>query len=293
MTTLKSMLLAMLMFVSFLALAEEIVIENLPSAEVREMFNTAPEAFSDLASSPEKRASLLSATWSRANRSLPIDNRAYLYALAVDLYNSLPADVRPQPRELGPDEDAYPPAMEPFKKQFYSEMKYLVNAKQETINERDATWSRWKNNFDDGKMLAASEKAYIKQYFRDQITQNNIALDASDAPASLEPKKLDITNPTHYPALREYMERMQPAIAAGVPPWEAEKYLAMEQSEEKTKEQTPVASQQPTPITQPAKPPADADASEAAEYKRWILILALLAIGVAVIVYILRRPRKK
>lgn len=258
-------------------------------------FMSEKDHFSEWGTDVQQRVGLFQQAWGMATRSSPVDNRSYLFALAIDLYNTIPPDLMPEPREVDPndldDPNYHPPSEAPIKAQLVSSMRSINPQFKRPFEEESSYWT-YAKKLPSGQQSAMMEMVYLTRYIRDQIEQGNIAFDAHDALASLPPEKLDITNPTYYQPLREYMERMQPAILAGVPPWEAEKYLAMEQSGEKPKQETPIAQQKPIVKPEPANEPVEPYAHEEAQYRQWILILALIAIGIAVIIYILRRPRK-
>lgn len=232
-----------------------------------------------------------------ANSGSPIDNRAYLFALAIDIYNSIPPDLQPDPQKLAPDEDVYEPNLWPIKKQLYFNKISTIDGnrsrRERTLEEKKRLLERFKrmNNPTDAELAAYFEKKYLRQHIREQVALGKIHLDAQDAPASISPSELDIYQPKYYAELREYMETVQSLIDTLTPPWEAEKQASV--SKTKDKQTTTIIDQQLKPAIQPAERSTDVQPSEEIDLSRYILILALLAIGVVVLVYLLRRRGKK
>lgn len=245
-----------------------------------------------------KRLYLLKWAWGLGNKGNPVDNRAYLVTLAIDLYNTIPPGLMPEQRTLEPGEDIYEPNLRPIKIQILSRMAVLNINRTLSFEERKATWEYSKKRFSDERLLPIIEVEYIRQFLRDEIKKGNIIFDEYSAPASLNPEKLDILNPTHYVALKQHMEKMQPAMDAGVPPWEAERYLAANPIATTTTQTTPSAAvvkkqpEPPKPTSQPKAQASDQPIAEAPMYQRFEILIALLVIGLGFVVYLLRRRKR-
>ncbi len=199
---------SLLLSISSLINAETIIPEEIPSAELHELARVAPERFMNLHTSIEYRLDLLTGVWVRANRSHSIDNRAYLFALAIDLYNSLPPDLVPPepPRESWPEEGDGPD-LSPYKEQWAKEMyRFNINLKK-PVKERNSQWAWMKQNLKPKQFAVAIEVEYIKHFIRKQIEQGNIVFDDRDAPASMDAEQIDILNPTHYQAIKTYVDK--------------------------------------------------------------------------------------
>lgn len=167
--------------------------------------------FANWQSDPVHRRRLLQQTWGMATRQ-SVDNRSYLFALAIDLYNMMPPDVRPELAPCQPTEtndcDVYEPALEPLKMQAWADMTngYLVDEEKA------------KRNWEFANTPEVKEIAFLSFY-----AKQHLRLDAPDAAASLDPRRLNLHNPTHYAELARWMAETVTARAQGVPPWEAMK----------------------------------------------------------------------
>jgi len=273
--------------------ASDVSLENIPSSGLAKVAKTSPEYFLGLNESTDKRLNLFTSSWVRANKGSPVDNRAYLFSLAINLYNSIPPDLQPEPQELGPDEDVYEPNLWPIKQQLYFNKISTIDGNKPptnklTIERQNKLLSRYKriNSPTDMELKVYFEYKYLRQHIREQVALGNILIDAQDAPASISPDELDIYNPKYYAELKDYMEKVQPLIDTLTPPWEAE-----EQIETITKQQTPAVVTKPQIPTvksvsvQPTTPKVE-PAPENTDNRLWYIalgILILLVVGAALI----------
>lgn len=286
--------------------ASDVLLENIPSAGLAKVAKTSPEYFLGLNESTDKRLNLFTSSWVRANKGSPVDNRAYLFALAINLYNSIPPDLQPELRELEPGEDVYEPNLRPIKMQLYDDMVRIDGGKpfadEVTLEMKKKGLERFKKRlfkrFKEGspeanaRLKADLEYAYLQQHIREQVALGNILIDTQDAPASISSDELDIYNPKYYAELQDYMKKVQPLIDALTPPWEAE-----EQIEAITKQQAPAVVTKPQIPTvksvpvQPTKPviPKTEPAPDITDNRPWYLALGVLILLVAVGVLVRKR----
>jgi hypothetical protein len=185
-------------------------LRQIPSADFRQSIEidskySGVDLFSNIADDPSKRESLLNSAWGIATSNSPVENRVYLFALAIDLYNSLPP---------GKDPAGYNPGEITGKGDKMNEIQgslfYRGGSPQEA-------WLRAvERNSELGKELA-----YIKYYLRERAR-----LDHFSEPASLDPARLDLLNPTHYAGLKAFMDENRAALERDIPPWGAESFTA-------------------------------------------------------------------
>ncbi len=127
--------------------AEDVQLDKIPSEEFCELGRDYPDSFSELDISLEKRIELFNVAIIRAFSGSPIDNRTYFYALAIDLYNSIPPDVKPEPIIIDPQSDDEPDLFgrAPYKNQAYYGSLMRIDGykhlKKKTLEEQ-------KNSFD-------------------------------------------------------------------------------------------------------------------------------------------------
>jgi hypothetical protein len=174
----------------------------------------------NVAEHAESRAALLEWVWHAATRTSSVDNRAYLFALSMDLYNSIPPDLNPK-SIVRPGEDVYEANLKPVKEQWFYNMAMLHTGNEESLADKMTKWSWMKQNLDSQWFLEAVEMEYIRHFIRDQIVQGNIVFDSKDAQASVDPARLDILNPVHYEVLETFIDENRESIEQGIPPWEA------------------------------------------------------------------------
>ena len=143
-----------------------------------------------------------------------VDNKAYLYALAIDLYNSLPPDQAPGGKnglKFNEENDIS------YKKQFYDDLsKSLEKARTKS----QVTEKRWKHiskeHVYDEETMAMIETTYIEYYLA-----NTVVLDRPDDSASLNPERINVSNPTYYSGLVDFLQKNKKNIQMKVIPWEA------------------------------------------------------------------------
>lgn len=218
----------------------------------------------------EPRPNLVSTVWWLASKGSPVDNRAYLFALAIDLYNSIPADLLPEPEELADGEDVYEPNLWAIKSQLYfnqistidgnepvSDVQTLEMKKNGLERFKKRLFKRFKENSPEAnaRLTADLEYTYLRQHIREQVVLGNILIDDQKAPASMNLSELNIYNPKYYAELKEYMTEVQPLIDKFIPPWETEKPLTAATKASNTDNRKPqTAVIEPTTPAQKFKP---------------------------------------
>lgn len=195
--------------------------EALRSEELRQAYEYIASDFERMTMDETARQEILQVVWSHANRSTPVDNRAYLFALAIDLYNSLSPGKDPTGYEMGEFggkgdwrrqlQDKI--SGDHLRRQILSRM----NPKPEEPLTDEEYWQFAVRMYEGQpeSIAAFIEREYIAHYLRE-----NIALDDFYEPAALEPWDLQLSSPTHYAELTEYMGRMRAAMESGTPPWQ-------------------------------------------------------------------------
>jgi len=256
------------------------------------------------------RSNFISRVWNPANSGSPVDNRAYLFALSINLYNSIPPDLQPEPQELGPDEDVYEPNLWPIKKQLYFNNISSIDGNKPILEElspeekkslfekrfKKRLFKRFKENSPEAnaRLAAYFEFEYLRQHIREQVVLGNILIDAQEAPASISPDELDIFNPKYYADLQDYMEKVQPLIDTLIPPWEVEKQIVAATKEDKkpaqTKSQTQIAQSKPVQAIKPATPKPES-VSENTDNHFWYLLLGIIIL--LAVAGLLMRKRKQ
>jgi len=163
-----------------------------------------------LASDPRARERLLINSYGHAIHDSGADNRAYLFALAFDLYNSLPPG--PPVHVLNEHAEAGNPLTDASRKaELYSE---LQSAFEPVDAGKRKSWDWVLNHRDRDRLL---ELYYLRTY----LHQSPVMLDKWDEQASIPPQQLDLQTPTHYAELKAWMEKTEVLREQGVPPWEA------------------------------------------------------------------------
>ena len=212
--------------------------DSIPSSVIDSMADTQPDALQGLNESLDKRLSIFIEAWLHASQGEPVDNRAYLFALAIDLYNSIPADATPEMRELGPDEDAYEPNLLPIKQQYYNNHIAQIDGrgyKPESVELQKKLWDLMKEDvfrrFEEGSpnaevhLKSHLETFYLNRYLREQIREGNIDLDDPRSSTHSRARNVDLFSPTYYPMLAKYRARIDPLIMNLVPTWQGEQIL--------------------------------------------------------------------
>lgn len=214
------LVLVLLVFSGVSAMPEDGLREQLQSEELRQSYSqSSSEDLSQQIVSAEAREHMLQQALFYAGRSTPVDNRAYLFALAIDLYHSLPP---------GPDPSGYEPGELGGKGEWMRLFQYWPDTAQQDLYpdegigmemslERDRDWESLLRVHEGqiDNLVASIETQYIRYYF-----QEHIELDDFIQHARLDAEDLSFSNPTHYAALRAYLDTMQHNIRRGVPPWE-------------------------------------------------------------------------
>ena len=267
-----------------------------PSATLNSEFAGRPSHYSRETTSPQ-RENLFAWAWNRANRSTPVDNRAYLYALSFDLYNSLTTDTSHCPmraegwrRECG---------------------KYAVYKKiDRELHPKDyGGLVAWTISGPVSEITPGIEKSYLLQYLEDGVDGGRIHLDPYRSPPSLDPRSLDLKNPRLYAELRRFMAEHVTAMLAGVAPWEAAAWNAEHRHEWATSPSTAATDAAATPATAavpaatapantpPAPAPAptaptDEDPADTALEPGRLLVWLLAIAGGVIAVLLWRRSRR-
>jgi hypothetical protein len=172
-------------------------LRELQSEELRRVYRESPAAdLRQLIMSEEAREHMLQQALFYAGRNAPVDNRAYLFALAVDLYHSLPP---------GPDPTGYEPGELGGKGEW---MRWFQNWLDTDRRDIDQDSDKVRAHDEQSDTAAASaEIKHIRHYF-----QEHIQLDDFIEHARLYPEDLSFPNPTHYAALRAYVDSMRHGI---------------------------------------------------------------------------------
>lgn len=275
------LILALLVFSDVPAMPEESLLE-LQSAELRHAYReNSAEDLQQLAGSEEAREQMLQQALFYAGRGAPVDNRAYLFALAVDLYHSLPP---------GPDPSGYEPGELGGKGDLMRQFQNRLGADEQGIGQdRDGEWETLLRAHEGrpDKLVAQVEIKYIRHYFREHIE-----LDDFTEHARLDAAELSFSNPTHYTALRAYVRAMQHRIRGGVPPWEALTDSTGSEKPDGDRETPPTAAGSPAPAaktadsTAPLPTPVPEKTSRMSSLMK--LTIAALLLVVAVVVMIRR-----
>jgi len=229
-------LLILLLFFILIEKTTAISIDELPSSELRSevrssvswnIFNS--ESFDDLSNLSVRQRAYISESALLLANDLTSENRenpAYLYALGIDLYNTVPPEAH---EELDEESDwgDHPPGT--FKQQIKT--LALSNVRQrgtleESLSYLDNYRKGIQQNRVNKKYLTYLELNYIEYFVLNQVYSGGIVIDDYNAKASFPVENIDLINPTHYQKIKSFQESMQPAIDAGIPPWEAETYLA-------------------------------------------------------------------
>jgi hypothetical protein len=274
------MILALLVFSAVSVAMQEESLRELQSEELRQVYRgNSSEDLQQLIVSEEAREHMLQQALFYAGRGKPVDNRAYLFALAVDLYHSLPP---------GPDPSGYEPGELGGKGEWKRWFQKWLGTDQRDIDpDRDWETLLRAHEGQPDNLVAAVEIKYIRYYF-----QEHIQLDDFIEHARLDAHDLSFSNPTHYTALRAYVDTMRQRIRSGVPPWEES--LESDKTDG-YREMTPAANGSPVPTTQPAEPAAPF-ATPIPEKASGMSLLMKLALGtlliVAIVAFMIRRGRR-
>lgn len=265
--------------------------EQLQSEELRQVFSeSSSEDLEQLIVSAEARENMLQQALFYAGRGEPIDNRAYLFALAIDLYHSLPPGLDPsgyEPGELGGKGEW----MRRFRN--WPGWGDFRSIEMPLETDRDGDWEtlirehEGEGQFDN--LVAAIEIKYIRHYF-----QEHVQLDDFIQHASLDVEDLSYSNPTHYAALRAYLDAMQHRIRSGVPPWESPE----SDEPDDDREAVPMTSGSPlmsVPRTEADEfvAPLETPVPEKASGMSTLMKLAIgVLLIVAIVVLLIRRERR-
>jgi hypothetical protein len=272
------MIPALFVFSSVSAMPEE-SLHELQSEELRQVYRgNSSASLRQLIVSEEAREHMLQQSLFYAGRAAPVDNRAYLFALAVDLYHSLPP---------GPDPTGFEPGELGGKGEWMRWFQNWLGTNQGDIDP-DRDWETLLRTHEDqpDKLVALIEKEYIRHYF-----QEHIQLDDFIEHARLDAADLSFSNPIHYTALRGYVQAMQPRIGSGTPPW-AESPEADEPDGDRKK--VPAATGSPAPVKQTAESAAPAPAPEQAAGMSTFMKLALgTLLIIAIAAVLIRGGRRK
>jgi hypothetical protein len=277
------MILALLVFSGKSAAMPAESLRELQSEELRQVYReNSSEDFQQLIASEEAREHMLQQALFYAGRGMQVDNRPYLFALAVDLYHSLPP---------GPDPSGYEPGELGGKGEWKRWFQNWLGTDQQGIEpDRDTEWEALLRAHEGqpDKLAASIEIKYIRHYF-----QEHIQLDDFIEHARLDTEDLSFSNPTHYTALRAYVDSMQPRIRSGIPPWENPT-----ESPESAKEAVPATTGSPAPTIRTVEPPAPfaAPAPEKTPGISSIMKLvigALLIAAIVAFIFMIRRGGRR
>jgi hypothetical protein len=262
-------LLALFVFPGVSAMPEE-SLRELQSEELRQVYREkSPETLQQLMVSEEAREHMLQQALFYAGRGKPVDNRAYLFALAVDLYHSLPP---------GPDPGGYEPGELGGKgewKRWFQNWSGTDQGDSDPDREWETLLRAHAGQPDN--LAAAVEIKYIRHYF-----QQHIQLDDFIEHARLDAGDLSFSNPTHYAALRAYVDSMRHRIHSGIPPWAENPESEAPDDDGKT---VPAATGSPARATTKAEPAA-ALAKPVSEKVSGLSLLMKSALGTLLIVAI-------
>lgn len=237
------LLILVFAFVSATYAQASVQTDDLPSSIISDLARNTPEAIKGLNDSVEKKRTLISHLWPYAAQGSPVDNRAYIFALLIDLYNSIPPDATIDIQPLEPGEDVYEPNLLPIKEQIYQSSMAQIDGK--TREPREAVVSRtgWQSlredvlrRYEEGSSEADQhlkgmlETIYFIGYIEDQVRAGNIVLDDPRSSADWNSAEVDLSKPTYYPMLADYRDRVNPLITNLVDPWQAEGFWAEEGS---------------------------------------------------------------
>src|SRR5688572_25521493 len=152
------MILALLVFSGVSAAMPEESLRELQSEELRQVYRENPsEDLHQLIASEEAREHMLQQALFYAGRGRPVDNRAYLFALAVDLYHSLPP---------GPDPSGYEPGELGGKGEWKRWFQQWLGTNQRDIDpDRDWETLLRMHAGQPDNLVAAIEIKYIRHYF--------------------------------------------------------------------------------------------------------------------------------
>jgi hypothetical protein len=270
------MILALLVSCGVSAMQEE-SLHELQSAELRQVYSgNSSENLQQLIVSEEAREHMLQQALFYAGRGTPVDNRAYLFALAVDLYHSLPP---------GPDPRGYEPGELGGKGEWKRWFQKWLGTDQDIDPDRDWESLLRKHEGQPDNLVAVVEIKYIRHYF-----QEHIQLDDFIEHARLDAQDLSFSNPTHYAALRAYVDTMRHRIRTGVPPWEQNPEPDKSDGFEET---TPATG---SPMTQTSEPAAPF-VTPIPEKASGMSLLMKLTLGtlliVTIVAFLLRRGRRR
>jgi hypothetical protein len=230
------------------------------------------------------RERLMQQAWGMANRSSPVDNRPYLYALALDLYNTLPPGATYIEGNLDGGKT-------------YWSLMYIERFVRSSEEDYKGDWRA----IELGHSRRTVEQLYIRQYLREHAE-----VDLYDAPPSLDPRHLNLQTPTHYAALTRWMAETVTARAEGVPPWEAAAWNAANRHRWEsasavsdaaplpvtTEASTAPAVTPPAPAQELASPTGDAVTAAPAPSRGWLPAWLLGIAGVVVALLLWRRLRR-
>src|SRR5688572_18241869 len=151
------MILALLVSSGVSAMPEE-NLRELQSEELRRVYTgNSSEDLQQLIISDEAREHMLQQALFYAGRGTPVDNRAYLFALAVDLYHSLPP---------GPDPSGYEPGELGGKGEWKRWFQQWLGTNQRDIDpDRDWETLLRMHAGQPDNLVAAIEIKYIRHYF--------------------------------------------------------------------------------------------------------------------------------
>jgi hypothetical protein len=249
-------------------------LRELQSEELRQVYReNSSEDLRQLIAGEEAREHMLQQALFYAGRRTPVDNRAYLFALAVDLYHSLPP---------GPDPSGYEPGELGGKGAWMRWFQNWLGTEQRDVD-ADGDWETFLRTHagQPDNLVAAIETKYIRHYF-----QEHIQLDDFIEHARLETEDLSFSSPTHYAALRAYVDTMQHRIRSGIPPWEYRTETPASDEPEDTREAVAVATGSPVATTKAAEPAAPADNSSFMKWAPGVLLM------VAIAAFVIRRGRR-
>lgn len=282
----RNILILALLVCSGVSAMPEDSLRELQSEELRQVYReNSSENLQQLIAGEEAREHMLQQALFYAGRGAPVDNRPYLFALAVDLYHSLPP---------GPDPSGYEPGELGGKGEWLRWFKNWLGADQrDTDPDRDSDWETLLRTHEGrpDKLVASIEIQYIRHYF-----QEHIQLDDFIEHARLDAQDISFSNPTHYAALRAYVDTMRHRIRSGIPPWEDPTESPESDEPDDDREAVPAATGSPVPTTKTADPAAPF-ATPVPEKTSGMSSLMKLATGalliVVIVAFMIRRGRRR
>lgn len=252
---------------------------ELPSPSFRDSLANEPNLFEGIDADAAKRESAFFNAWFTAIANSPVDNRPYLMALAIDLYNSLPPNSCVQPADGPPSCGKVGAA--------YEMRSYF------RIDDEERRWQaeRWQRVLVPRTGVGTGslrESSYLRRY----IAESNIQFDDPRAEPSLA--HVNVLNPTHHAEFKKWMDETAQMREQGVPPWEALKLAGRQVAEPVKQIQDKPPAEVPSAYPASAEPVAVQSSDEARQEPNqldessplfiWLSITAVMILFIGVLV---------